>query len=136
MIPPAGSGARRFFMEQIGLPESELGVCVATAQDNDYSVVDADANAIMLFSAARYLSSTPFVNGEPVIALRDRGFDFHPSLRLHNAVRTPGGTGYDPLFDPIFGAGGWLCSEEAGAILESHGFGRLDGVECGVKTTI
>lgn len=132
LIPQAGSGTRKFFLEQLGLTDADLGGCVVEAQEHDATPIDADANAIAPFSEARFATAVPSVNGTKVIALRNTLGNFRPSRTVYNVTRTADVA----TFDGIFGSAGYFCSADGDAIVTANGFGVLDDTACGVKTAI
>jgi ABC-type phosphate transport system substrate-binding protein len=134
LIPPSSSDTRRFFLEQLALPDTELGTCVTQVQDGDYNTVDTDPDALVPFSEARYAETVPVTGwlGEKAIELRTGPGAFRPSRTAYTVGRTTDAA----VLDPIFGPAGWICtSPQATAIITQHGFGTL-GPACGATIVL
>ncbi len=130
-IPQAGSGTRSFFEAQLkaanGGTAVSLAGTVAPVQEHDDTLIKADPNAIAPFSAGRatLLGTLRLETG------------FKADRALYNVVR--GADVAKPEITAMFGPNGFLCSEQAAALIKKAGFAQLanadhDGV-CGQQTT-
>jgi len=134
-IPQAGSGTRSFFEAQLkalnGNVAVTLGGCVGEVQEHDDSLIKDNADAIAPFSDGRagLLGSTlRLLTG------------WQADRALYNVVR-----GADladevkgPQLQAVFGEDGYICSNDARALIEQAGFKQLartgNGGVCGQST--
>jgi hypothetical protein len=130
-IPQAGSGTRSFFTAQLtamnGGSAVTLGGCVVEVQEHDDTLIKSDPNAIAPFSEGRagLLGST--------LRLLD---GWKADRALYNVVRGTDLANAD--IQAMFGETGFVCSNDARALIEQAGFKQLarsgnSGV-CGVST--
>lgn len=130
LLPQSGSGTRRFFLEQIGVTEAQVGACVTEVQEHDAAPINSNANALAPFSEARYNAEVASVNGSKIIELKNTGGNFRATRTVYNVVRTA----QTATFDAIFGADGFACGDTGAAVIEANGFEV--SASCGAKTAI
>jgi hypothetical protein len=130
-IPQAGSGTRSFFTAQLtamnGGSAVTLGGCVVEVQEHDDTLIKSDPNAVAPFSEGRagLLGTT--------LRLLD---GWKADRALYNVVRGTDLANAD--IQAVFGEAGFVCSNEARALIEQAGFKQLarsgNGGVCGVST--
>ena len=123
-IPQGGSGTRSFFTAQLkaanGNVDVTLGTEVKEVQENDPASIQGNPNAIAPYSAGRA--------GLSGSALRVEG-GFKADRALYNVVRT-NDLG-NATIQGLFGANGFLCSDDANDEIKAAGFEQLESVEDG-----
>ncbi|TDV53657.1 hypothetical protein [Actinophytocola oryzae] len=122
-LPQAGSGTRSFFLQQIGVTETQIATAVAagcvddTVQEHDANAVDNDPFALAPFSSARYVSNPPNPTNPPsntvTLASNVDPGAFSVSRDVFHVIRDSAvGTA---RFDAVFGPNGYICQQFAAA---------------------
>jgi len=117
LIPQAGSGTRKFFLDQLKAANGGVDVTLAASvqETQEHSDTDLKANpdAIAPFSTGRAKTT-------PTIELLG---GFNAKRALYNVVRA-GDLG-KAWFSGIFGETGFICSSAAKSLIEHAGFDQL-----------
>ncbi|MDR2253986.1 MAG: substrate-binding domain-containing protein [Bifidobacteriaceae bacterium] len=154
MLPQAGSGTRSFFLQKIGVAESEIGWITSIVQENDGQEVDA-IGEIVPFSVASWIAQDNDVvpntvndNAVTTGAIDDDMYgvvpavefgllnpDFPITRQVYNVVQTSRLTSEAPadvlLQQTFAGAESAVCG--ATATITAYGFGVI--ADCGDTTT-
>jgi ABC-type phosphate transport system substrate-binding protein len=135
-LPQAGSGTRAFFLQQIGVTETEIATAVATGcvddtvQEHDAAAVDNDPFALAPFSSARFAVNPPDPTNPPsnsvVLASEVDSAAFAVSRDVFHVIRE-GDVG-TAKFAAVFGPDGIVCAALADG---EQGFDSI-GARCGV----
>lgn len=130
MVPQGGSGTRSFFLAQLKAikgTDANLALSVTEVQEHDDSLIKNNPNAIAPFSIGRagLLGNTLRIES-----------GWSAKRALYNVVRQAGLLDSD--ITDVFGADGFVCSDDATALISAAGFQQLaseaDGGVCGVAT--
>ena len=137
LIPPTGSGTRKFFQDQLkaanGGSDVALAPTVTETQEHSDALIKNDPDAVAPFSTGRAASA-------PTVKLVA---GFSAKRALFNVVRAADivtGAPKASLLLAAFGPNGFACSPEARPLIEAAGFQQLastskNGV-CGEPTTV
>lgn len=135
LIPQSGSGTRSFFLAQLkalngGTDVTLAGSVTETQEHSDVDIKD-NPDALAPFSTGR-AGSTPTI---ALLGGQNVG-GFEAKRALYNVVRQADLSA--SWFAPIFGSGGFICSNAAKPLVEAAGFGQLataaNGGVCGEPT--
>lgn len=134
-LPQPGSGTRAFFLQQIGVSETEIAAAVAAGcvddqvQEHDAAAVDGDSLAIAPISTARYGTNpvgSPPSDSVTLASDVDPGA-FLASRPVYHVVRDTEVNDAD--IQAVFGPGGLICGAVA-AGGEEQGFTAIPN--CGI----
>lgn len=134
-LPQAGSGTRQFFLQQIGVLETEIGPCVQVVQEHDATPVVGNANALAPFSTARWSVNPPAPTNPPsavvdIAATATTPGVFYTERTVYNVVRkadwSAAGSPLPAFFGPdVAGSpntGGYFCDRYASNNAARQGF--------------
>jgi ABC-type phosphate transport system substrate-binding protein len=145
-LPQAGSGTRSFFLGAIGVTDAQVGSCVnQNIIENDGRPLKGNANALMPYSIAKWISQREKVGGLPDIT---GGLALKPINGVSPTVGANPNLSINPAFSTtflrlifnvtknsnpyayLFNSTGFVCKHQD--IIKKYGFITL-GSGCGVK---
>ncbi|MDR2378474.1 MAG: substrate-binding domain-containing protein [Bifidobacteriaceae bacterium] len=154
VLPQTGSGTRAFFLQQIGVSETQVAWITDTVQENDGAEIDA-IGELVPFSVASWVAQsnhvvpntiddnivvlggidTDFIGVAPAVRFAKQNAAFPVTRLVYNVVETSRLTGQnsaDVLLRQTFaGAQSAVCA--ATDVIAAYGFGTIPN--CGDTTT-